>query len=109
MMPSRFTTGAPAGRLHLVRQTNVDALLPIGTAAKYAQTSREAAASVTISGHSRFGGLRPLGAAGERIDFTSKIQNLFNATYQVPAGPQYQQAAFTQDGRTVRAQIGYRL
>lgn len=66
-------------------------------------------ANVAISGHPRLGRLKPLGAAGERIQFTFKIENLFNATYRVPGGPQYRQDTFAQNGRTVWAKLAYQF
>lgn len=72
-----------------------------------AETDPFVVANVAISGHPRLGGLKPLGAAGERIEFTFKIENLFNATYHVPGGPQYRQDSFAQNGRTMWAQLGY--
>lgn len=66
-------------------------------------------ANVAISGHPRLGRLKPLGTAGERIEFTIKIENLFNATYRVPGGPQYRQDSFAQNGRTAWAKLAYQF
>ncbi len=66
-------------------------------------------ANLTLTRRAELGRNTPLGAVGQRLDFSFQVRNLFNATYYVPATLIVAQSRFPQDGRTFLARIGYRF
>jgi iron complex outermembrane receptor protein len=45
----------------------------------------------------------------ERMEMSVKVNNLFDAEYATPGGPEHRQAAIGQDGRSLSAELRYRF
>jgi outer membrane receptor protein involved in Fe transport len=44
-----------------------------------------------------------------RFEVSLRLNNVFDATYATPGGPEHRQAAIAQDGRTLSAELRYRF